>query len=134
MLSPKPGGPRQPLDRQLRYYSEAIRLASLLKWHPEAREPGTRDPRNNMRENQRIGGRGLDAPNAARVGAAFWDLTQATGLPRIVAGGFSTGPTAGFPGRLSLFEGRFVSGCSCRGLLFLAVPSSEAAGSSLALT
>ena len=28
MLYPNPGGPRQPLDRQLRYYSEALRLAS----------------------------------------------------------------------------------------------------------
>jgi hypothetical protein len=30
LLYPNPGGPRQPLDRQLRYYSEAFPLASVL--------------------------------------------------------------------------------------------------------
>ena len=30
LLYPNSGGPRQPLDRQLRYYSEALRLASEL--------------------------------------------------------------------------------------------------------
>ncbi len=30
LLYPNWGGPRQPLDRQLRYYSEAFRLASVL--------------------------------------------------------------------------------------------------------
>jgi hypothetical protein len=42
------------------------------------------------------------APNAAPAGAAFGDPARATGLPSIVAGGFSTGPTADFPGRFIL--------------------------------
>jgi hypothetical protein len=33
---------------------------------------------------------------------------------KIMAGVFSTVPIAGSPGRISLFQGRFVGGCSCR--------------------
>ena len=45
-------------------------------------------------------------------------LCRSLASKQSMAGGFSTVPTTDIPDRSVPFEGRFVGGCSCRGLFF----------------
>ena len=99
MLYPNPGGPRQPLDRQLRYYSEALRLASAtlvgaaLGNASEHAFP-TSATRNKSATGMgrtapcTINGKGLNAQNAAPIGVAFWGPALPLASQNTVAGGF----------------------------------------------
>jgi hypothetical protein len=91
---PLSGGSRQPLDRQVSYYSELMRLASELQ-----------APQTQETPLQRV---------------ALHCSALVTGLPaNSWAAVVSAAPTSDFPGRSASFEGRFVGGCSCRVSAFL---------------
>jgi hypothetical protein len=103
-----PGGPRQPLDRQFRYYSEGERLASGVC--------GGRIPRTTDLERDWGTGRMINGPNAGKPLRMEWLSIPAivTGLP--VEGGLRclTAPYQAFPAG-SPFSGPLIGGCSCLG-------------------
>jgi hypothetical protein len=156
LLYPNPGGPRQPLDRQFRYYSEALRLASatlvgagkggmtgvvrIQPW-PRIDEKQILRLRYALLRTARAGHPGFVVSHPFAKGKAKGWGTEALQNPRkgprrtkrrSNRGGVSGSCIAtGLPeycGRrvfppyllqtspagLSLFEGRFVGGCSCR--------------------
>ena len=105
LLYPDSGGSRQPLDRQVRYYSEAPRLASELWGNPAYRALGPRPafpPNAQKRRSERSG--------VLLSCAGHWPPKQ------LVGGGFFHRTYYRLPRPVHpFFEGRFVGGGSCRG-------------------
>jgi len=101
LLSPF-GGSRQPLDRQLSYYSELMRLASKLH---SSQPIGTASTWNPKPSNAR---------NATPKRVALHCLALVTGLPKFVAAVVSADTASRLPGRSASTKDRCVGGCSYR--------------------
>jgi hypothetical protein len=99
------GGPRQPLDRQFRYYKEALGLASPLSCNRRRPDYVTLGIPAKQPANAR---KPLLWERLSRSGTCHWP-------PRLCgAADFLPSLLQASPGRLIPFQGRFIGGGSCR--------------------